>query len=212
MAEMQELTDRLLLEGGKVGLVINQRKTKAMQIQSGDQTNCLIGGVILPNSNSFKYLGTIINSNSKDFMERIGRVGQAIGTLKTFWRSTQISVHSKIKLYISLVRCILTYEHHSWYSTVTTDAKFLVFGNKALRRILGIKWQQHITKAAIREVAGVTKVNDIDGLSRRRWIGHILKRDEELFQDVPEWKLLSRRGRGIRRETWLMTIWRDGCI
>ncbi|XP_068227736.1 uncharacterized protein [Palaemon carinicauda] len=40
-AETQEMVDRLVLERRKVGLVINQRKTEIMQIQSGDQTNCL---------------------------------------------------------------------------------------------------------------------------------------------------------------------------
>ncbi|XP_068250548.1 uncharacterized protein [Palaemon carinicauda] len=56
MDEMKEMIDKLVLEGRKVGLVINQRNTEVMQIQSGDQTNCFIGGVILTNSNSFKYL------------------------------------------------------------------------------------------------------------------------------------------------------------
>ena len=71
---------------------------------------------------------------------------------------------------------------------------------------MGIKWQQHITNAAIREVARVPNVNDIVRLSRWRWMGHILRREDELVQDVPEWKPLGRRGRGRPRETWLMTM------
>ncbi|XP_068212133.1 uncharacterized protein [Palaemon carinicauda] len=132
MAEMQEMIDRLVLEGRKVRMVINQRTTKVMQIQSGDLMNCLIGGVILPNSNAFKYLGTIVNSNESlviEFKERIVRVEKAMDMLKTVWRSNQTSVHRKIKIYISLVRSISTYGHQSWYCTGTTDAKFLAFEN-----------------------------------------------------------------------------------
>ena len=212
MAEMQEMIDRLVMEGRKVGLVINRRKTEVMQIQSDDQMNCFIGGEILPITESFKYLGTIITSNGSlvtEFKERIKKAEQAMGMLKTVWRSNQISIHSKIKIYISLVRSILTYGHQSWYSTVTTDAKFLAFENKSLRRILGINWQQHITNITVREVAGVPNVNDIVRLSRWRWMGHILRRENELVQDVPEWKPQGRRGRGRPRETWLRTMQRE---
>ena len=212
MAEMQEMIDRLVLEGGKVGLVINRRKTEIMQIQSGDQMDCFVGGEVLPKSDSFKYLGTIITSNGSlitEFKERIKKAEQAMGMLKTVWRSNQLSVHSKIKIYISLVRSILIYGHQSWYSTITTNAKFLAFENKSLRRILGIRWQQHITNDAVREVTRVPSVNDIVMLSRWRWMGHILRREGELVQDIPDWKPQGRRGRGRPRETWLMTMQKE---
>ena len=87
---------------------------------------------------------------------------------------------------MTLVRSILTYGHNSWYSTITTDAKFLVFENKSLRRILGIKWQQHITNNAICEVVGLPSVNDVVRLSRWSWMGHIFRSEGELVQDIPE--------------------------
>ena len=132
-----------------------------------------------------------------------------MGMLKTVWTSNQFSIHSKIKIYVSLVRSILTYGHHSWYSTVTTDAKFLAFENKSLRRILGIKWQQHITNNAIREIVGLPSVNDVIRLSRWRWLGHIFISEDELVQDVPEWRSQGSRGRGRPRETWLRTMQRE---
>lgn len=129
-----------------------------------------------------------------------------MGMLRTVWQSNRLSIHSKIKVYISLVRSILTYGHQSWYSTSTTDAKFLAFENKALRRILGIKWHQHITNAAVREAANVPNVTEIVRLSRWRWLGHALRREGELVQDVPGWRPVGRRGRGRPRETWLRTM------
>ena len=119
-----------------------------------------------------------------------------MGMLRTVWKSNRLTIHSKIKIYISLVRSILIYGHQSWYSTSITDAKFLAFENKALRRILDNKWHQHITNAVVREVARVPNVNDFVRLSRWRWMGHILRRKGDLVQDVPNWKPESRRGRG----------------
>ena len=51
----------------------------------------------------------------------------------------------KNKVFMSIIRSILTYGHHSWYSPITTDAKCLSFENKSLIRILGIKWQLQLT-------------------------------------------------------------------
>ncbi|XP_068222750.1 uncharacterized protein [Palaemon carinicauda] len=71
----------------------------------------------------------------------------------------------------------------SWHSTVTTDAKFLAFENQALRRILGIKWQQHITNAGICEFARVSNMDDIVRLPKWRRMEHITRREYELVQD-----------------------------
>ena len=209
---VQEMLDKLVLEGGKVGLVINRRKTEIMQIQNGDPVDCYVEGEALPISNSFRYLGTIITDNGSlesEFKERIKKAEQAMGMLRTVWQSNQLSIHTKIKLYISLVRSVLLYGHQSWYSTSTTDAKFLAFENKALRRILGIRWHQHITNAAVREVTNVPSVIDYVRLSRWRWMGHILRREGELVQDVPDWKPEGRRGRGRPRETLLRTMQKE---
>ena len=70
----------------------------------------------------------------------------------------------------------MTYGHHS---CITTDVKVLAFENKSLRRILGIKWQQHITNNAIREVVGLPSVNDVVSLSRWRWMEHIFRSESE---------------------------------
>ena len=40
----------------------------------------------------------------------------------------------------------------SWYSTVTSDKKFVVFENKALRRILGVKWWHRVSNDRVREI------------------------------------------------------------
>ena len=55
----------------------------------------------------------------------------------------------KNKVWMSIIRSILTYGHHSWNSPIRTDAKFLSIENKSLIRILGIKWQLQITRGPL---------------------------------------------------------------
>ena len=103
------------------------------------------------------------------------KANQAMGMLKVVWNNNNFSMHSEIRIYTVMVRSILFYGHESWCSTVATDNKFLAFENKALRRILGVKWQDRITNARIREITMVQPVDELVRLSRWKWLGHVFR-------------------------------------
>ena len=117
-------------------------------------------------------------------------------------------MHTKIKIYKVMVRSILIYGHESWYSTVTIDNKFLRFENKALRRILGIKWWDMIPNSRIREITGVQPVDEYVRLSRWKWLGHVYRR-QGIVRETPGWVAHGRRGRGRPKETWVRTMRRE---
>lgn len=79
--------------------------------------------------------------------------------LKSVWSNNNLSMHIKIKIYKTIVRLIHIYGYESWYSTIVTDVKPLVFENKALRRILGTEWQDKITNEHVKEI---TKIRSMD--------------------------------------------------
>ena len=79
-----------------------------------------------------------------------------------------------------MVRTILIYGHESWYSTVTSVKKFVVFENKALRRIFGAKWWQKVSNDRVREITGVQPVDEYVRLSRWKWLGHVFRREGRL--------------------------------
>ena len=111
-----------------------------------------------------------------EFEERLRKANQAMGMLKNIWNNNNFSVHTKIKIYKVMVRSILIYGHESWYSTVTIDNKFLRFENKALRRILGVKWWDRIPNSRIREITKVQPVDEYIRLSRWKWLGHVYRK------------------------------------
>ena len=87
-----------------------------------------------------KYIGSILSKDrslKEEFDERLRKANQAMGMLKAVWNNNNFSIHTKIKIYKTIVRTILN-GHESWYSTITSDKNFRIFENKVLRRILGI--------------------------------------------------------------------------
>ena len=80
-------------------------------------------------------------------------------------------VHAKIKIY----KTVLIYGHESWYSTVTLDKKFLVFENKVLPKILGIKLWYRASNERLREITGVQSIDDYIRVARWKLLGHVYR-------------------------------------
>ena len=210
--EIQMVLNCLIREGGKVGLKINCTKTEIIHMNICNPEDCVIEGRIVKQVDRFKYLGTILakdGSLNLEYDERIRKANQAMGMLKTMWCSKNLSIHTKIKIYKTMVRPILLYGHESWYSTVTTDKRFLVFENKALRRILGISWRDRVSNRRIREITKLQPVDEYVRYSRWKWLGHVYRRDGSIVKDIPGYELQGRRGRGRPRETWIRTMRRE---
>ena len=83
-----------------------------------------------------------------------------MGRLSKIWKSNTLKLHIKIRLYISLVRSVLLYGHESWYDNETISQRFCRFENKALRRILGVRWQDRIRNRTIREITDLPYVDE----------------------------------------------------
>ena len=202
--EVQRVLNCLVREGQKVGLVINSGKTEIINMNVENPHDCIVGETIIKQVEKFKYLGTYLSKDGSlkiEFEERLKLANRAMGMLKNIWCNNNFSVHTKIKIYKVMVRSILIYGHESWYSTVTTDKKFVAFENKALRRILGIKWWQRVSNSRIREITGVQPVDEFVRFSRWKLIGHVY-RTQGIVRNTPRWVVLGK-------ETWVRTMRRE---
>ena len=208
--ELQTLMNGLEENGKRVGLKVNINKTKAMKTDES-----LVGSLKLENRdinevNTFKYLGAIIRKDGSledEFTERLKKGNQVMGRLSKIWKSHRLSIHTKIKLYISLVRSVLTYGNESWYCNETIERRFRAFENKALRRILGVRWQDRVTNDTIREITKVPWIDEWLMANRWRWLGHVLRMDQQrIIREVIDWEPVGTRRRGRPRPTWMRTI------
>ena len=66
-----------------------------------------------------------------------------------------------------------------WKMTVRDEKRINAFQFKCLRRILKIRWQQHVPNTRIAEMAGVTKISSEVRRRRWNWIGHVLRKERD---------------------------------
>ena len=149
------------------------------------------------NSWHFKYLGSIFEaggSHMPDVKRRIAMVTQRFGKLRHIWRSNELHVNLRLRLYKSAVCSILTYGSEAWRLT----KKVIRALNGANSRMLSV-----ITGKTIHEEASEGKTFDLVKWVRARrlqWAGHILRMEGtdrklkqtifEMFKDPQEGDLL----------------------
>jgi len=97
----------------------------------------------------YKYLGSIINaSNSieEEIKERIALGTKAYYANLKFFKSRLVTKYSKLKLYRTVMRPIVTCASETWVLKETVIQKLLVFERKILRRIFGLTKESEIRR------------------------------------------------------------------
>jgi hypothetical protein len=136
---------------------------------------------------SYKYLRSTVNTDNsieEEILCRITLGNEAYCANQFLFKSGLVSKKSKLKLYWSIIRPIVTYACEVWVLRETIKNKLMVFESKVLRKIFGL------TKE--RDCAWRIKTNDeLDELLRHKkiinhikaqlltWFGHLRR--------LPEW-------------------------
>jgi hypothetical protein len=140
----------------EVGLVINEKKTKYLKCTKKDNRPeyLNINNLHIEQVQQYKYLGSIINdSNSieEEIKERIALGIKAYYANQKFFKSRLVTKYSKLKLYRTVIRPIVTYASETWVLQETTIQKLLVFERKILRRIFGSTKENQIWRIKTNE-------------------------------------------------------------
>jgi hypothetical protein len=133
----QVLTDtffKLKQEALTAGLTVNINKTKYLYCtrKSIQHNNLIAGGERLEQVNSFKYLGTTVNTDNsveEEIKERIAAGNRAYYVHKKLLISKLrvISRSVKLQLYNNLIRPILTYASETWVLKENVINKLMTF-------------------------------------------------------------------------------------
>jgi hypothetical protein len=118
----QVLTDtfyKLKQEALKAGLIINTNKTNYLHCtrKSVQQNHLIAGDEKLKQVNSFKYLGTMVNTDNsieEQIKERIAAGNRAYHVHKKLLISKLISQNVKLHLHNTLIRPVVTYASETW--------------------------------------------------------------------------------------------------
>jgi len=144
-------------------------------------------------------------------MIRVGKAASVFGRLVNIWKSKNISLAVKIRLYESPVISTLQYGAESWPLYVTQMKKLEAAHHKFQRRPLGITWRDKVTNEDIRKKIGSRKLEDIIKERRLRWRGHVLRMDNSrTVRQATHWELRGyKRKPGRPRKNWVDVIKRD---
>ena len=206
-SHIQEKTNRLSIYAKQVGLKINKR-TEVMTLNVKDPTPVKEEDDPLQYTEQFTYLGSTVRHDGgarSDIINRIGKARNAFRMLSPVWKSQQYKTHTKLKLYKSCVLSTLLYESGCWRVTEMDLSRLSSFHTKNLRKIVRIFWPQIISNQDLLDECQQESIEIT--IARRRWIGHILRKNQGYIPRVAvEWKPEGHKKRRRPRMTWRRTV------
>ena len=172
--------------GKRIGLEINEPKTKAMKSARDPREEDFIAlsQYLLEEVDSFKYLGSIIrhdNTMEEEVSERIAGASKCSWAINPLLKSRLLSRTTKLQLYKTVIRPVLTYACEAWTLTKELERRLLVFERSILRRILGPVRDEETGEWRIRhnrELQETTQLPPITSFvraQRLRWAGHVAR-------------------------------------
>ena len=139
--DIQHKTDCLSDTASTIGLKVNDRKTQVLRKNASTNDPVTVSGRPLEDVREFAYLGSKMTTDGdcdQEINARITKENQFFAMLKTVWRSTSLSIYTKIRIFKSNVLSVLLYGSECWKTTAAIEQKLEVFQIKCLRRILQI--------------------------------------------------------------------------
>ena len=212
---LQELTTRVHESSERFGLKINRGKTKTMTIgKKKEKINIRLGGEELEQVTEFVYLGGVITEDAdstKDIKKRIGLASAMFGKLRKLWRSSNISIRTKTRLYEALVVPVLLYGAECWCVRKEDERRLLVAEMGWLRGLLNRSRREKIRNEVTRKELGL-KDTIVDRITKRRltWYGHVIRMENERIPaKALHGEVEGVRSRGRPKKRWMDNVLED---
>ena len=144
--------------------------------------NITMDGNALKNVDTFKYLGSCINSAANlddEVLCRILQASQAFGRLHTrVWHERGISIKTKLSVYRAVVLPSLLYGRETWTCYRWHTKKLDQFHLCCLRKVLHVSWKEHVPNQEILRWAELTDIEAMLNQAQLRWSGHVTRMDD----------------------------------
>ena len=204
--QMQAKTSAINSISASIGLKIHPGKSKVLRVGAPEREQIKIEEHALEEVESFCYLGSIIDKEGGTAAEIKARIGKAQGafiSLSKLWRTKDISLGTKLRIFNSNVKSVLLYGCETWNASSSCIKRIQVFINKCLRRLLRIRWTDRIRNEEVWRRTRQTPIGDEIGRRRWKWIGHTLRKPvNNITRKALDWNPQGKRSRGRPRGTW----------
>ena len=169
--------------------------TSLKQARSDQTNNHVPEELLLPNNKKvhfvsrFKYLGSIITpllNEDAEIDARIKKAKSIMGASKYFFDNKDVDKRIKTEIYVAGPLNALLWGCETWNLTKDNLKKIMVFHHGAIRRILGIRWnqvrEQHIKNHEIRGI--LCNIPNVDAFINKRtatYIGKVSRSNPESY-------------------------------
>jgi hypothetical protein len=205
----------LEIEAVKVGLTINEQKTKYMIAAGNDRTirdvgqSVAIGDKHFEVVKEFVYLGSLMTPTidvSLEIQRRIQTANWCLIGLRKHLRSSHISRQTKFTIHQTLNRPVLLYGSEKWMLPKREENQLFVFERKILRTICGQKIEKGVYSHELDKEFNRPNALHVTKISRLRYAVHMIRRPE----DLPQKALFRAKPNGRRNQGRPKSRWADG--
>ena len=193
-----------------LGLLISVPKTEYMTANCHPQPGLEVYGEPIKHVTDFRYLGSKMASAASDLKRRKALAWSAFWKLEHLWRSSQLSISTKVNLFYTTCVTILLYGCESWVLSQDMESKINAFATSCYRIMLDVKRKDRIPNTIIHSRTNTQPLIHCVRKRQLRFLGHILRLPEE--EPARRYALYipthGRRRRGRPRTSYLAYIQR----
>ena len=136
----------------------------------------------LENVEAFKYLGSFVSLQHGDLKEisaKLAEGRQRFASFQKLWKSKQLSIPLKCKLYRALVLSVALYSSETWTMNKSTQHKLESFHTSCLRRILCFSYLERVTNEEVLARSRMSTLSAMIIIKRLKWFGHVLRMNDD---------------------------------
>lgn len=190
------------------GLFLNINKTKAMVISNDEKSiKMIVNEETIEQVNSYKYLGSIVDSRGKSEEELNSRIQAAnrvyYALQNKFLKHKEITEKTKISIYKAIYLPILLHGAENWILTKRQEQRVQAIEMKYLRKVMGVRRTDRIRNTEIRSKLKVKSAKEIIENKKLNWFGHLVRMPND--RNVKKiWKAApgGKNKRGRPKTTW----------
>ena len=173
------------------------------------------------NVEGFKHLGSFASLQHGDLKEisvKLAEGRQRFASFQKLWKSKQLSIPLKCKLYRALVLSAVLYRSETWTMNKSTQRKLESFHTSCLRRILCLSYMERVTNEEVLARPAISRMSTLSAMimiKRLKWFGHVLRMNDDrlalrsVTREPTEKYHYAKRAPGGQRKTWLDQLEED---
>lgn len=192
----------------KYDMKMNINKTKVMMTSTEQENmNIKIKGQLIEQVVQYRYLGVTIKCDGNqeaDIEERIEATSRTFHAMKnSFIKKREISNGTKMTVYKTIIRPILTFGCESWVLNKKLESRIQSMEMKYLRGVMGVTRIDRVRNSDIREELKIPAITEFIEERQLSWWGHLQRaKEDRQVKRIWEARVKIKRGRGRPKESW----------